>query len=188
MQETQVQFLGWENPLEKEMATHSSIIAWVISWTEEPGRLQSMGLQTVRNNLATKQQQSLLGHTAASSLFNGEGSLDAKRFKGFPMATLNTSICRCTGELSCERTFLVWEPVSNLVSLWSTFVQSFTLISKAIHLNPSCYVTHHSLIQFQTSINLHSACTLNCSTESNFFPKSLYSPHLTDRGHSTKTL
>ena len=42
MQETQVQFLGQEDPLEKEMATHSSILAWRIPWTEEPGRLQSM--------------------------------------------------------------------------------------------------------------------------------------------------
>ena len=45
MQETQVQFLGQEDPLEKEMATHSSILAWRIPCTEEPGRLQSMGLQ-----------------------------------------------------------------------------------------------------------------------------------------------
>ena len=43
----QVQSLGWEDPLEKEMATHSSILAWKISWTEEPGGLQSMGLQRV---------------------------------------------------------------------------------------------------------------------------------------------
>ena len=43
--ETQVWFLGWEDPLEKEMATHSSILAWRIPWTEEPGRLPSMGLQ-----------------------------------------------------------------------------------------------------------------------------------------------
>ena len=42
---TRVQFLGWEDPLEKEMATHSSIHAWEIPWTEEPGRLQSMGSQ-----------------------------------------------------------------------------------------------------------------------------------------------
>ena len=41
-QETQVQSLGWEDPLEKEMATHSSILAWKIPWTEEPGRLQSV--------------------------------------------------------------------------------------------------------------------------------------------------
>ena len=47
MQETWVQSLGWELPLEKEMAAHSSILAWKISWTEEPGRLQSMGSQRV---------------------------------------------------------------------------------------------------------------------------------------------
>ena len=45
MQETWVQFLGWEDPLEKEMATHSSILAWRIPWTEKPGGLQSMGSQ-----------------------------------------------------------------------------------------------------------------------------------------------
>ena len=45
MQDTQVQSRGWEDPLEKEMATHSSIFAWEIPWTEKPGRLQSMGLQ-----------------------------------------------------------------------------------------------------------------------------------------------
>ena len=48
MQETRVQSLGREDPLEKEMATHSSILAWKIPWMEEPGRLQSMGLQRVR--------------------------------------------------------------------------------------------------------------------------------------------
>ena len=47
MQETWVQSLGWEDLLEKEMATHSSILAWKIPWTEEPGRLQSMGSQRV---------------------------------------------------------------------------------------------------------------------------------------------
>ena len=47
MQETQVQFLGWEDPLEKGMATHSSILAWRTPWTEEPGRLMTMGSQRV---------------------------------------------------------------------------------------------------------------------------------------------
>ena len=50
MQETQVQSLGQEDPLEKEMAPHSSTLAWKILWTEEPGRLQSMGSQRVRHN------------------------------------------------------------------------------------------------------------------------------------------
>ena len=48
MQETRVQSLGWEDPLEEEVATHSSILAWEIPWTEEPTRLQSMGFQRVR--------------------------------------------------------------------------------------------------------------------------------------------
>ena len=53
MQETQVQFLRWEDPLQKEMATHSSVLAWRIPWTEEPGGLQSMGSQ---ESDTTKQQ------------------------------------------------------------------------------------------------------------------------------------
>ena len=47
VQENLIRSLGWEDPLEKGMATHSSILAWRIPWTEEPGRLQSMGAQTV---------------------------------------------------------------------------------------------------------------------------------------------
>ena len=50
MQETQVQFLGREDPLEKELATHSSILAWKIQWTEEPDGLQSSGLQRIRHD------------------------------------------------------------------------------------------------------------------------------------------
>ena len=53
MQETQIQCLGWENPPEKGMITHSSILACRISWTEEPGRLQSMGSQRVGNDWVT---------------------------------------------------------------------------------------------------------------------------------------
>ena len=50
LQETQVGSMGWEDPVEQEMATHSSILAWRIPWTEEPGGLQSMGLQRVGLN------------------------------------------------------------------------------------------------------------------------------------------
>ena len=49
--------LGWEDPLEKGMATHSSVLAWGIPWTEEPGWLQSMRSQRVRHDLATEKQQ-----------------------------------------------------------------------------------------------------------------------------------
>ena len=57
MQETWVPSLGQEDPLEKEMATHSSLLAWRIPWTEESGGLQSTGSQRVRHDLATKQHQ-----------------------------------------------------------------------------------------------------------------------------------
>ena len=50
MQETRVRYLGWEDPLEKEMAAHFSTLAWKIPWMEESGSLQSMGSQRVRHN------------------------------------------------------------------------------------------------------------------------------------------
>ena len=56
MEEMWVRYLGREDPLDKEMVTHSSIFACEIPWTEEPDRLQSMGLQRVQQDLVTKQQ------------------------------------------------------------------------------------------------------------------------------------
>ena len=58
--ESWVRSLGWENPLVREMAIHSSILAWRIPWTEESGRIQSTGVQRVGHYLATKQQQVVL--------------------------------------------------------------------------------------------------------------------------------
>ena len=59
MQETQVWSLTREDPLEKEMATHSSILIWELQWTEEPGKLQSTGSQRVGHNLVTRKQHML---------------------------------------------------------------------------------------------------------------------------------
>ena len=61
MQETRVRSLVWEEPLEREMATQSTTLAWKIPWTEELGELQSMGSQRVGCNLATEQQQQRRG-------------------------------------------------------------------------------------------------------------------------------
>ena len=79
-QATQVGFLGWEDPLEKEMATHSSVLAWRIPWTEKPGGLQSMGSQRAGHNRVTNTfiaqdvsvQQPLQGMllTSALKIFN----------------------------------------------------------------------------------------------------------------------
>ena len=57
MHEMQVRSLGQEDPLEEGMATHLSLLAWEIPWTEDPGGLQSIGLQRVRHDLVTKEQQ-----------------------------------------------------------------------------------------------------------------------------------
>ena len=57
MQEMWVQFLGWEDPLEKEMAIYSNILAWEIPWREEPSGLQSMQLQRVGRDLTTKKRK-----------------------------------------------------------------------------------------------------------------------------------
>ena len=60
LQENGVRSLCWKDPLEKEIATHSSILAWKIPWTEEPGKLPSMGLQRVRQDWATSHSSFLL--------------------------------------------------------------------------------------------------------------------------------
>ena len=75
MQESRVQSLGRENPLEEEMATHSSILAWTLPWSEQPGGLQSMGRKRVGHYFANKEQeQSLSGivwkHEAMSRFQN----------------------------------------------------------------------------------------------------------------------
>ena len=70
MQETQIQSLGREDLLEKEMATHSSILAWKIPWTEEPGRLQSMGSQKVRATSTTEQLHFLLFFNTYAIIYN----------------------------------------------------------------------------------------------------------------------
>ena len=70
-QDTRVQSLGREDPLEKEMTTHSSVLAWRIPWTEEAGGLQSMGLQRVRDDLAQQEQQiKTLGERLTSLLLH----------------------------------------------------------------------------------------------------------------------
>ena len=69
MQETRVWALGQEAPLQKGMATHPSIHAWRIPWTEEPGELQSMESQRVRHNFTTKQQMKELMTTSGISIF-----------------------------------------------------------------------------------------------------------------------
>ena len=110
MQETQVQSLGWEDPLEKEMAIHSSILAWRIPWIEEPGGLQSMGSQRVRHNWVTLLYLTLLYlrlHRDHCPRLNGRLSLiltnpaESDRNSVSSSACILSSICR-TPVLICE--------------------------------------------------------------------------------------
>ena len=66
MQRTRLRSLGLEDTLDKETATHSSILTWKIPWTAEPGSLQSVGSQRVRHDLGTKQQQQMIREAAGA--------------------------------------------------------------------------------------------------------------------------
>ena len=90
MQETWVSFLGRENPLEKEMATHSSILAWEIPWIKEPDRLHSTGSERVGHNLETKQQlarlqDSFCYHHFFTHLFVSEHTGTYNSMQSYPM-------------------------------------------------------------------------------------------------------
>ena len=98
MWETQVRSLGWEDPLEKEMATHSSTLAWKIPWTEECCRLQSMGLQRVRHDWAT----SLSPFNILKSIKVGTTDLYANVWL-FMVSTIMQAfkmVCQCVSEFT----------------------------------------------------------------------------------------
>ena len=116
MWETWVQSLGWEDPLEKEMATHSSTLAWRIPWREEPGRLQSLGSQRV-------------GHDWAISLSLSLSSSSTSLASGKCLSGLKHS-CESESEAS-QLCPTLWDPLAYQASLamgfsrqeyWSTVV------------------------------------------------------------------
>ena len=108
MQDTWVWSLGWEGPLEKEMAAHSSSLAWKIPWMEEPGRLQSMGLQRVRHDWVIP--LSLLEGVDRNGILNCDGHIfkisNAEHghmmfshfyiFAPFLFLFLSLTICKCS--------------------------------------------------------------------------------------------
>ena len=99
MWKTQVWSLGWEDPLEKEMAIHSSTVAWKIPWTEEPGRLQSMGSQRLRHDWATS-RHFIYVHIydfVSAFIFGRAGSSFCTR----AFSSCGTQASHC-GDFSCE--------------------------------------------------------------------------------------
>ena len=112
VQETRVWSLGWEDPLQKEMATHSSTLAWKIPWREEPGELQPMGLQSVGHSWATSLSKKVLGSMILSWAITlrpqppstNEFSSHAPRFWNFELLEV-----KC-GSLCLYLRPLVWGP------------------------------------------------------------------------------
>ena len=122
-QETRVQSLGWEDPLKKGMATHSSILAWRIPRTEKPGKLQSMELQKSWTWLSTKQQQTTFGALDLNVWENGDN------VKNLEPETTTTDLE--TGSLIGDRLnkgtdwiSLVAQTVKRLSTMWETWVRS----------------------------------------------------------------
>ena len=100
MWETWVRFLGWEDLLEKGAATHSSVLAWRIPWTEEPGRPQSPVWQRVRHNLATEQRHSNTHRctyfSAIPSFSSVTSSVDYELFTKEDVLVFNMPSDECT--------------------------------------------------------------------------------------------
>ena len=86
MQESWVQFLGWEDPWEKKMTIHSSILAWEIPWTEEPGRLRSMGSQ--ESDRTQQETTTLNGYSSACQLYLNKTGKMKTFYLGKPDAKL----------------------------------------------------------------------------------------------------
>ena len=128
MWETQVRLLGQEDPLEKEMATHSSILAWKIPWMEEPGGLQSTGSQRVGHNWATQQSTRLF--------------LSRFLLREVPLAIVVKLVWRCWILL----TFACLESFWFLHQIWRTVLlgRVFSVVGSSLSsfLNMSC----HSLL------------------------------------------
>ena len=131
MQETWVQSLGWEDTLEKEMATHSSILAWEIPWTEEPGSLPFMEWQRVRHNLVTKQKFYELYFDISSILsFPGFHSVSFTRNLLFFLSIFYFTFLGLIRFISSNSKHdyelwasLVAQLVRNLPAMWETWVR-----------------------------------------------------------------
>ena len=119
MQETQVWSLGQEDPLKKGMATHPSILAWRIPWTEEPGGLQSVGVQRVRHNWATN---TFIFHWYTSSLVQYNLTDCVSRIPRLTVLDLQTHSANRTrlyvGDL--YRASLAAQTMKNLSAMWET--------------------------------------------------------------------
>ena len=125
MRETKVRSLGWEDPLEKEMATHSSILAWRISWIEEPGGLQSMGLQRVGHDWVTSLHFCMKYLMHGISNFLEEISSLSHSIVFLYFFVLNTKEAFCISACHSWNSAFKWIYLSFSLCLWLLFSQLF---------------------------------------------------------------
>ena len=140
MQETQVRSLVWEDPLEKEMATHSSTLAWKILWTEEPGRLHSMGLQRVGHDSGTSLSLACRWHhpygrkqrRAKESLDDSEGG----EWNAGLKLNIQKSKIMASGPITSWE--IDGETVETVTDLFSWAPKSLQLVTAAMKLKDTC--------------------------------------------------
>ena len=166
MQEMQVQSLGQEDPLEKKAATHSSILAWKIPWTMEPGRLQSMGCKQVRHNLVTKRKQHLpLWPYGSRKLSINEGEIP-KLALSVPRVTMQwlVTLCWCLSWQLLPVSVGTREASLHLLSLRKAisaeiiimyFVESFLSSEKVPHFSTPTMNNMNLLLDLTSGVQMH---------------------------------
>ena len=125
MRETRVKSLGWEDPLEKKMATHSSTLAWKIPWMEKPGRLQSVGSQRVGHDWVTSLSLSLENSALATGLEKVSFRPNPKERKAMPKNAQTTTQLHLSHTLVKERSKFSKPGFSNK---WTVNFQMFKLV------------------------------------------------------------
>ena len=157
VQEIQVQSLGWEDSLEKGRTTHSSSLAWRIPWTEEPVRLQSMGLQRVRHDLVTNATTIYSGQTVGFAGFIGRRVIGGKQnsfgiknyscMKVYVVMSSRLNSCWQTGDHLLS--FITW-PLTPPYEERLDSAPDESVVTAAIAVGPwmlSAYSFNHSFIQ-----------------------------------------
>ena len=148
MQDTQVRSLSWEDPLERGMATHSSILAWRIPWTEEPGGLQSMGSQRVGHDRETS--TFACSHPSEHTWREFQSSLAWRA--GFASADMGTLIWPCTWVLD----LLFWKERHYHTPQKGLNLQKYTI--------DSCFTFYHYYFVFLSVYFLYSDSLHRCKT------------------------
>ena len=149
MRETRVQSLVWEDPLEKEMATHSSTLTWKILWTEEPGRLHSMGLQRVGHDSATSLSLACRWHHPYGRKWRGtkepldenESEKPGLKFNIQKTKIIFTNFVCHIHPSNCKCLYVLCHPFCHLL-----YIKFCVIVSQAYHSKTFLFFFHNKLL------------------------------------------